>query len=259
IQKDFGNGRYQTLGDTFDIPALQSELYEHFEDIDLLFWIDELDTLWITAEIDNYRPIMLYIRSVEETRGTKEYHAVVLDGYMWDEGTFKVHLNYGWDAGNPHKLNESWYEYDSAFPLYNDTTFRQALLIIADPPPQLFGPKTGPPDVTHTFQTKTINRNVSTMYYKWDWGDGTFSDWMGRYASGELCSANHSWKEHGIYPIRVQASDLDQWESKWSSPHTFYIPKYQAVLPLIQILINLIQRFPRSEPLILPLIQRFCT
>lgn len=39
----------------------------------------------------------------------------------------------------------------------------------------------------------------------WDWGDGTHSDWLGPYNSGDMASGNHSWGAMGAYQIKVKA------------------------------------------------------
>ena len=259
IQKDFGTGGYVSLGDTFDVNNLKNELYNHFYDINNLIWVEELTIANITSEIDHFRPIMFYIRNTSELDGTKKYHAVVLDGYQWNvSGKFEVHLNYGWDAGNPDPLNDSWYSYTSQLPFYWDTDFRKGLLFIAEPIPQIFGQITALPRGSCSIQTTTINNAVSTIYYQWDWGDGNFSDWMGRYSSGERCIANHSWVKHGIYSVKVKASDLDKWESPWSRPHKVYIPRLRVFLSMVENLVDLMTRFPRLEPLLQPLLKLIC-
>jgi hypothetical protein len=259
IQKDFGTGGYVTLGESFDIECLKDEFLDHFPHIDQLIWVEELQVSHIIWQLDHFHPIMLYIRSGGERVGTKEYHAVVLDGYQWNQGTFEVHLNYGWDAGNPDSLTDSWYPYDGPFPDYDDTTFRKGLLVITDPPPQLVQiAKAGLTRTAYTFQAKTNNRMVSTVSYQFDWGDGTMSDWIGRYDPGIWCNASHSWNESGVYVIRARASDMVEWESNWSEPRLFYIPKYPRMFPLVEGLFDLTDRFPRLEPLLLPIIERLC-
>lgn len=259
IQKDFGTGRYKTLGDDFDTGTLMYELEDHFDDIDNLIWVDELKRSHIEWQIDHFRPIMFYIRSTGE-RGTKEHHAVVLDGYREIDGTFEVHLNYGWDAGNPDPLYYSWYAYNEPFPEYDDTTFRKGMIIIADPPPQLLQiAKAGLSAIQYTFQAKSTNKSRPTVYYKFDWDDGTTSDWMGRYKPGEVCNATHSWKENGIYSVKVKASDMTGWESDWSKPRLFYIPKNHRMLSIVEGMLNLIDRFPRLESMLLPIVERLCS
>ena len=85
------------------------------------------------------------------------------------------------------------------------------------------------------------------------------SDWMGRYEPGELCNATHSWKESGVYSVRVKASDMTGWESNWSEPRLFYIPKFPRLLPILEGMLNLIDRFPRLGPILLPIVEKLCS
>ena len=252
IKKDFGTGQYIDTGENY--LNLRIEIMNHFPDIIAVTWKNALNTSTIQFCLNNSRPIMLYIRNTGEQRGNKSYHAVVLDGYRFTNGIFEVHLNYGWGGAN-----NSWYAYDEPFPGYDDTTFRKALIIYANPPTQIVQlTKTGFTHTPYTFQGKTTHRNVSVAYYQFDWGDGTMSDWIGRYEPGVWCNASHSWNESGVYPVRVRASDMVQWVSNWSLSRPFYIPKNPRILPIVEWCFKLIDRFPRLGLLLIPIIERLC-
>ncbi len=60
------------------------------------------------------------------------------------------------------------------------------------------------------------------MWYKWDWGDGQQSDWLGPYESGEEASATHSWDVSNTYQIKVKAKDIYDAESLWSTAFFAY-------------------------------------
>ena len=258
IQKDFGTGKYKTLGDPFNPNGLMTALDIHFIGIDSLIWVENLTPMHIQGQIDQFHPIMFYIRNTSALDGTKEYHAVVLDGYRWNVGTFEVHLNYGWDGDNPDLPSQSWYAYDSKLPEYPDRYFRKGMLFIAEPIPQIFGTITAVPGVPEDFQAVTINNSVSSMYYQWDWDDGNVSSWMGRYISGEMCIAEHSWNMHGIYSVKVKASDLDTWETPWSQPHIVYIPRLRVFISFVELLVDIMTRFPRLDPIIKPILTLIC-
>lgn len=51
-----------------------------------------------------------------------------------------------------------------------------------------------------------------------DWGDGSFSEWFGPFASGETVVASHIWTIIGDYEIKVIAKDIYQSKSNWSEP-----------------------------------------
>jgi hypothetical protein len=56
-----------------------------------------------------------------------------------------------------------------------------------------------------------------------DWGDGTQSDWIGPFASGQVGDTTHSWSEIGIYEVKVKARDQHFGQSDWSTPTTIEI------------------------------------
>ncbi len=67
----------------------------------------------------------------------------------------------------------------------------------------------------YTFSTNDPEANL--IYYKFDWGDGEFSDWLGPISSGTPVTRSHVWNL-GIYGIRVKARDQFWAESAWSLP-----------------------------------------
>lgn len=86
------------------------------------------------------------------------------------------------------------------------------------------GPESGIINKLYTYTTSAIDPDGDNLYYKWDWGDGPFSNWLGPYSSGETVSASHSWTESGIYAIRVKAKDVHGAESEWSEPLPILMP-----------------------------------
>jgi hypothetical protein len=64
----------------------------------------------------------------------------------------------------------------------------------------------------------TIEPEGEQVFYKFDWGDGNFSDWIGPYASGETGEASHAWEELGDYEIKAIARDINGVQSDWSEP-----------------------------------------
>jgi len=78
------------------------------------------------------------------------------------------------------------------------------------------GPNTGIINTAYIFTTTTKDPNGNLVYYKWSWGDGSVSDWIGPYDSGILTNASHTWIKKGIYQIKVKAKDIFNAESAWS-------------------------------------------
>ena len=81
----------------------------------------------------------------------------------------------------------------------------------------------------YVYTAETTDPDGDNFFFKWDWDDGTESDWIGPYTQGG--TGNHSWSEAGIYYIRVKAKDdpngdddpSDGQESDWSEPYEVWV------------------------------------
>jgi hypothetical protein len=69
--------------------------------------------------------------------------------------------------------------------------------------------------------------------YKWDWGDGTFSDWLGPFQSGEEINIDHEWDNEGEFQVRVLAVDEIGSQSEWSEPLTVNIVNSAPNKPIV--------------------------
>jgi hypothetical protein len=87
-------------------------------------------------------------------------------------------------------------------------------------PPETPQKPTGPDewvlDFEAAFKTSTTDTEGNDIYYMFDWGDGSLSEWLGPYASGEIVIVSHIWTIIGNYEIKVKAKDIYQAQSKWS-------------------------------------------
>jgi hypothetical protein len=90
------------------------------------------------------------------------------------------------------------------------------------------GLKVGKIGKTYKYYTETSDPNNDQIYYLWEWGDGNFSHWLGPYSSDDRCETSYSWKNEGIYSIRVKAMDTEGGESEWSEPLGIRIPKSKS-------------------------------
>ncbi|RLI62889.1 MAG: hypothetical protein DRO67_06670 [Candidatus Asgardarchaeum californiense] len=77
---------------------------------------------------------------------------------------------------------------------------------------------------TYIYTTTVVDPDGDQIYYKWDWGDGNISDWIGPYTSGEVINESHAWEKKGVYGVRVKAKDTHGLESEWSEPLTISVP-----------------------------------
>jgi hypothetical protein len=74
-----------------------------------------------------------------------------------------------------------------------------------------------------TFYAISTDIEEDMIYYKFDWGNGGYSDWIGPYDSGETMSTTNIWPEPGQYQVRVKAMDTNNSMSDWSEPHALTI------------------------------------
>lgn len=100
------------------------------------------------------------------------------------------------------------------------------------------GPASGKPGTTYEYSTSTTDAEEDMVFYRWDWGDGNYSEWVGPYASGETVTISHSWSEKGIFLIRVKAKDTNDKESEWSEPLSINMPVSRQFIAFLE------QHFP---------------
>ena len=79
------------------------------------------------------------------------------------------------------------------------------------------GPAQGKPGIKYECTIQTIDPEDQELYYYIEWGDGTYEDWFGPYASGEEITANHTYEERGTYTIKAKARDEKHAESDWGT------------------------------------------
>jgi len=75
----------------------------------------------------------------------------------------------------------------------------------------------------YNFSTKTTDPDGDDIFYMFNWGDGTFSNWLGPYNSNVLVSASHIWAKKGMYHVMVKAKDIHGAESTWSNNRLVYV------------------------------------
>ncbi|MBN1860203.1 MAG: hypothetical protein JW840_01945 [Candidatus Thermoplasmatota archaeon] len=93
-----------------------------------------------------------------------------------------------------------------------------------DTPGEPTGPTTGQIGREYTFSATTMDPEGDNISFKFDWGDGTSSEWIGPVASGGIVSDTYEWAAIGSYDIKVKARDESTGrESGWSPAHTIAI------------------------------------
>ena len=72
------------------------------------------------------------------------------------------------------------------------------------------GPTRGNPQTDYSFSAAASDPDGDDLDYRYDWGDGTVSDWG-------LASQSHEWSSSGNFCIKAQAQDIYGANSNWSS------------------------------------------
>lgn len=97
------------------------------------------------------------------------------------------------------------------------TTLNTYINLAPNKPSTPSGTSTGTLETMYTYTASTTDPDGDQVSYMFDWGDGTFSEWIGPYDSGEEASSEHSWDVSDTYQIRVKAKDVTGAESEWSN------------------------------------------
>jgi hypothetical protein len=180
--------------------------------------------------------------ATETFRAYREYGAINL-GEMWCwaiENYMSTHMI---NDGGEYKTVLEWQ-------LFGDPTLSIASESNRPEKPQ---PPTGPlkGGIKEVCKYQAIGNDPDgdKIYYLFDWGDGTYSGWIGPKNSGEETSATHTWSTKGNYQVRVSVRDIHGKQSEWSDPLPIKMP-YSYNKPIFQLLELLSQRFPHVIPLL---------
>jgi hypothetical protein len=97
-------------------------------------------------------------------------------------------------------------------------------------PPTVDGAVSGKPGKEYEYTAITTDPEGDQIFYMFRWDDGTTSDWLGPYNSGQSVTTSHIWEDVGDYEIEVRAKDVNDSVSYWSEPYLM-----QIVLPVVEI------------------------
>ncbi len=110
-------------------------------------------------------------------------------------------------------------------------------------PPEKPSTPSGEVDVIYSllyeYTSSTTDPDGDKIKYKFYWGDGTNTGWLGLYDSGETVSASHNWFFLGDRIIRVKARDIWGAESELSDPLIVHVePNLPAVFENLEELLE---------------------
>jgi len=73
----------------------------------------------------------------------------------------------------------------------------------------------GSTNIEYDFVTTASDPEADDIYFRYDFQDGTITDWMGPYTSGDTSMISHTWIYPGDYTVLIQAKDIYDNESEW--------------------------------------------
>lgn len=114
-------------------------------------------------------------------------------------------------------------------------------------PPDPDGPPHGRIGTEYEYIFNSIDPDDEDVFYYIDWGDDTYDDWFGPFASGTDTTASHTWTERGTYMIKAKAKDIFDLESDWAT--------FEVTIPRFRAIDNPILRFFEIHPLLFRLLQ----
>ena len=172
-----------------------------------------------------------------QPQGNHYYHAVIPAQVNGTVVSYYIHAEdaSGRAENHPYIGAENAYVFTAYGDVYQNTP--------PERPQRPSGPANGKAGTTYLYSTSTVDADGDVLFYRWDWGDGTTSEWLGPYASGAAVSTSHAWPEEGTYLIRVKAKDVHDAESDWSDPLAVTMPKSQ--LRVFVFFMKFGQIFPR--------------
>ena len=167
--------------------------------------------------------------------------------FDWDDGTDSGWLGpykYGEYAVASHSWNNNG-KYDIKVKAKDEkdveSKYSDSLMVSITNPPNKPETPTGPlfvkTGIEYTFTTSTNDPDGDALYYMWNWGDGTYSEWL------STNQASYSWEQQAKYNISVKAKDIYGAESDWSEPLAIRMPKTYIYNPILQLLMKMLKRF----------------
>jgi hypothetical protein len=175
------------------------------------------------------------------------------EGTLWDEddilekGMFQAWWDYDMDFIGGMTDMALYYVYENYSGGGFSKYYFEAYNILGDPSVKIWsndprapyrpakpeGPKNGWVDIEYNFSSSTIDPDGDKLYYMFDWGNGEFSEWIGPFASDEVCTASHIWYNVGTFNIKAKALDENGYESDWSRPLKIQILNFPPDIPTI--------------------------
>ena len=139
-------------------------------------------------------------------------------------------------------------EVDLCVSAHNYKPYQETFILNQAPetPDKPIGPSKIKVYTEYTYSSVTTDVEGNELYYKWRWGDGSESEWIGPFSSGETASASHMWDKSAHYYLRVKAKDEHGVETNYSEKLNIHVTKSRSMHRTFvnEILIDFFEKFP---------------
>jgi len=120
---------------------------------------------------------------------------------------------------------------------------------VNNPPeaPTIDGETEGQAGTEYDYTFTSADPEGQDVYYYIEWGDDTYEEWIGPYASEEAVIVSHTWDEEDDYIIGAKAKDTFDAESDWA---TLEITMPVNMPMMVEFLHKFWDRFPHAFPIL---------
>ncbi len=70
--------------------------------------------------------------------------------------------------------------------------------------------------IQNNYKAISTDDDSDKLLYQFEFSDGTTTEWLGPFDSGDSCSVNHTWAQNGTYNIKVRTQDPWDVITDWS-------------------------------------------
>ena len=93
----------------------------------------------------------------------------------------------------------------------------KTVIVDNNPPdaPTIDGPTNGGKGIEYDYIFHATEPNGDDVFYYIDWGDKTYSGWIGPYANCTNVTVSHTWDKRGTYRIGCLAKDSHNHQGEW--------------------------------------------
>jgi outer membrane protein assembly factor BamB len=116
--------------------------------------------------------------------------------------------------------------------------------------PEINGPTKGLPGIKYNYTFRAISPVNKEIYFYVYWGDQVYSGWQGPYASGKEITLSHTWRECGVYTIRVSVKDI---ENRWGPGGTLTVNTRDKAINNQLLFWRFLEQFPVCREVLLRL------